>query len=146
MMSRQENVIKFVNSSVDARPIRNVLNDVNPCASFLPMYRFSRTFGLMPFTLVADAKGNVRAQIRLFDILWFILCIYLCLMMAFVYYQNIQLPKGQHASSVLAYGNAFLTMLGLVYVITAVIMDMINRFKLIAILRMLNSFDNEVGA
>lgn len=148
-MSRQKNLIKSVNSSVDEnfkRSIRDVLNDVNLGASFRPMYKFSRTFGLMPFTLVADAKGNIRAQIRLFDILWFIVCIYLCLMMAFIYYQSIQLPKGQHASSVLAYGNAFLTILGLMYVITAIIMDMINRFKLIAILRMLNNFDNKVGA
>lgn len=147
-MTQQENPTTAVATNanfINLRKIRMDSNEVNFALSLRPIYRFSRTFGLMPFTIILDAKGNFQnVRVRPFDIFWFVTVICLCILMALIYHQNIELPKDQNASLVLVYGDAALFISGLMYACFIITMDMINRFQLIAILKMLNSFDNDV--
>lgn len=137
----------FISSAKAAGLKNNSSKDIGFASSFLSIYKFSRLFGLMPFTVTFDAKGNVNhPHIKLFDILWLTLCLYSCMMMAFTYYENFKLPQAQKISSILVFGNAFLIIFGVLWVIIIIIMDLMNRFKLIALLKMFNSFDKEVSA
>lgn len=146
-MNQQENpTISAANAEpIDLRNIQIKSNEINFALSLRPIYKFSRAFGLMPFTIVVDAKCNFKGtRVRTLDIIWFIISISLCLVMAIVYYQTIELTKGQNVSTILVFGDAMIVIVGLMYTCVIIIMDMINRNKLIAILKMLNNFDNEV--
>lgn len=150
IMNQQENPTVFTAVSAFAeskfqRKKRFVSSEINFAMSLRPIYRFSRAFGLMPFTIVLDEKCNIeRARVRTLDILWCIIAIGSCIVMAVVYYKNIELPKGQNVSIILVFGDAMLVILGLIYACTVITLDMINRFKLIAILKSLNNFDTTV--
>lgn len=146
-MNQQENPTIFTANtiSIDLREIKVQSNEINFALSLRPIYKFSRAFGLMPFTIVVDGKCNFKeTRVRPLDIAWLIISISLCLMMAIVYYQTVELPKGQNVSTVLVFGDAMLIIVGLMYSCTIIIMDLINHCKIIAILKMFNSFDNEV--
>lgn len=146
-MSRQENPSIFAakTKSIDLREIKVKSNEINFALSLRPVYRFSRAFGLMPFTIILDEKLNFKeVRVRPLDVAWFIISIILCLVMAIVYYQTTELPTDQNVSSILVIGDAMLIIIGLFYTSSIIIMDMLNRFKIIGILKMLNNFDNKV--
>lgn len=148
IMNQRENptITDVANANFqNLQKIRMDSNEVNFSLSLRPIYQFSRIFGLMPFTIVLDAKNNFqKVHVRPFDVFRFVTAIFLCTVMAFIYYQHIEVPQGQNISSILVFGDATLFILGLIYVCFVIVMDMMNRFKLIAILKMLNNFDNEV--
>lgn len=148
-MNQQENStnsIAFASAEPKSlRKIRTKSMEINFAKSLRPIYKFSRAFGLMPFTIVLDEHFNFKeTRVRPLDILWCAISISLCVVMAVIYYRNIEIPKGQNVSIVLVFGDAMLVLLGLIYASTVIIMDMINRFKLIAILKSFNRFDNSV--
>lgn len=120
-------------------------NNVNFAYSFRPIYFFSRAFGLLPFSLIFDSKGDIeRARVSVFDGLWFKVSVSLYLLMAFICYQNIELSQDQKASPILIVGDASFLIFGLIYDAVSIVFDMINRNKLVDILKMLTAFDNEV--
>lgn len=144
-MDQQENpTIAFVNAESKAPRKKRIESDgVNFAKSLRPIYIFCRAFGLMSFTIVLDENQNFKGtRVRPRDIVLCTIAISLCIMMAVVYYQTIEQPKGQ--SVVLVFGDALLIIAGLIYACTVIIMNMINRSKLIAILKSLNNFDNSV--
>lgn len=148
-MIQQENPaisIAFASKELkDLRKIRIKSDEINFAKSLRPIYKFSRAFGLMPFTIVLDEKYNIKgARVRPLDIARCTVAISLCTVMAVIYYQYIELPKDQNVSIILIYGDAILIIVGLIYACTATVLDMINRYKISAILKSLNNFDNSV--
>lgn len=149
MIQKQENsanAITFASAeSKGPHEMPSKLNEINFARSLRPIYQFSRAFGLMPYTITCDENINFKGvRVRPFDILWCIISISLCITMAVVYYQNIELTNDPNVSIVLQIGDAMLLGVVLIYACTIIILDMINRFKLIKILKSLNCFDNTV--
>lgn len=111
---------------------------------FRPVYYFSRIFGYMPFTIIQDSNGTIqRPKLRTFDILWFILSIFLYILSTFMQFRNIQYTENR--SYVLIGGDFLLLKMSLIFSILNVVMDMCNRFKLVDILKNFNSFDEKVN-
>lgn len=120
-------------------------NNINFAYSFRPIYFFSRAFGLLPFSLIFDSNGDIqKARVSIFDGLWFKVSVSLYLLMAFICYQNIELLQDQNQSPILVIGDALFLIFGLIYDAVSIVFDMLNRNKLVDILKMLTAFDNEV--
>lgn len=114
--------------------------------SLLPIYYFSRIFGLLPFTIVYDTNGDVHeARITYFDVLWFIISVCLYLLLALFSYKHIQVPEGPNVSQILVLGDCALLIAGLLYGAVIIVFDLYNRFKLIDIMKKFTTFDMEVG-
>lgn len=137
---------------VDSAPVNqlNALNSkkYNFFHSYRPVYYFARTFGFMPFTIVCDPNGTVhRPVIRWFDIFWFIISICVYLLAAFLSFKNASFSRNSdHAESViLLSADFFLVFSKVTFGVLFIVMDMFNRFKLVGILKNINTFDMEVS-
>ena len=113
---------------------------------FQPIYYFSRSVGLWPFTIIYNSNGSIKkARVCLFDILWFIASISLYLTAIFYTYDELNTLLNQNdrifVSDILYHIFQIpLLFFGAVYII----IDMLNRKKLVNILRKFIMFDNEV--
>lgn len=148
-MNQQENSTNSIAfASAESKELSNIRvksKEIGFAKTLRPVYKFSRAFGLMPFTITIDEHFNFKGvRVRPLDILRCVISISLCILSAVVYYRNIEIPKGPNVSIVLEYGDAALLIVGLTYASTVMIMDLLNRFILIAILKSLNNFDNSV--
>lgn len=115
--------------------------------SLLPLYYFSRVFGLLPFTILYDTNGDVRgARVTLFDIFWFIISVCIFLSLAVFSYSIINLPDGPNESPTLILGDYILLIVGLFYGAAIIVYDMCNRLRLIDIIKKFTIFDKEVNA
>lgn len=114
--------------------------------SFLPIYYFSRVFGLMPYSIVYNARGEIqKSQVRMIDGLWFIISICIYVLVAFTNYLNVKLPEEMTTVSVALYfGHYMLLIEGLLVSAITIGLDMYNRHKLVVILKSFISFDKEV--
>lgn len=113
---------------------------------YRPVYYCSRIFGLMPFSIDYDSNGAVRGpRVRTLDCLWFITAICLYIYFAIKSYRSIILPK-KHDSSVylIILSDYLLLILGLLVGAIIICMDMYNRFKIVEIMELFNTFDREV--
>lgn len=149
MMIQQENSANAIAiASAESKDLRDIPmkpKDISFAKTLRPVYKFSRAFGLMPFTITVDEHFNFKGvHVKPLDVLWCITSISLCIVSAIVYYRNIEIPKGENVSIVLEFGDSMLLIVGLIYACTVIIMDMINRGILISILKSLNNFDNSV--
>lgn len=116
--------------------------------SFCPVYYFSRMFGFMPFTIVYDPSGTIQKPvIRSLDIFWLIVSIFVYLLSAFISFQNAHFPQNSnYIESVILLGANYVIMLsGLIFGALIIVLDMCNRFKLVAILNNIKTFDEEVS-
>lgn len=114
--------------------------------SFLPIYYFSRFFGLMPFSLIYDSDGEIQApRISLLDGVWFIISICVYVFAAFTNFQIVTLPKEMPLASLLYFGHYILLIQGLLVCTIAIGLDMYNRNKVVAILKTFIAFDKEVS-
>lgn len=112
---------------------------------FRPIYYFSRIFGYMPFKVVHDSNGLIKgARTRLFDILWTMFSIGLHLFGAVHFFVTAGCTTENFDKSIiLANGTKGLTVLRRLFNCLCLGMDIYNRFRLIDILKELNSFDEE---
>lgn len=111
-----------------------------------PNYYFTRFIGLWPFSIIHDSNGNIqRARIGLSDMLWSILSICFYLTLAFYTYKKVKTAQEKEIENQLRFVvlNLFL-MSSLLVGIFGIIFDMVNRNKLVDILRKFNTFDDEV--
>lgn len=116
--------------------------------SFRPVYYFSRAMGFMPFTIVCNSNGTIQGPaIRSFDIFWFILSICGYILLTIFSFLNIRFPENSKntESTILIGADYFLLLLGFVFSVVVIIMDFCNRFKLVKILKHLNTFDEEAS-
>lgn len=115
--------------------------------SFRPTYIVSRIFGLMPFSIVYYPNGDVdRPRVSIFDGLWFAvsLCLYTCGIYVASAYQIYSQPTSK-MSVVLIIGFSVCSLLGLLLGYISIFSDMVNRFKLIDIVRNFTIFDQEAS-
>lgn len=121
-------------------------NKRNFAYSFRPIYYFSRVFGLMPFLVKYDSKGQPEMpRVGILDSLWFVTTICVYLSMAYISYQQMSLPQDPNAPTVLVFSEYLLQILGLVYGALIIAMDLCNRFKFVDILKQLMIFDTEAS-
>lgn len=115
--------------------------------SFRPVYYLSRIFGLMPFTMkLCDTNQRIqKAQVTVFDGVWFLISISLYISMAIIAWKTMDLPqKTIQSSYILILGDNLLLIVGLVYSALIIAFDMHNRSKLVEILNKFVTFDKEV--
>lgn len=113
---------------------------------FRPIYYCSRTFGFMPFTIVCDANGKIqRPAVRWFDILWFIFSICAYFLSAFIAFKNAEYDQNHTEVVILIVADNSILITGLILSALVIVMDMCNRFKLIDIMKNINTFDEEVS-
>lgn len=116
--------------------------------SFRPVYYFSRTFGFLPFSIVYDSNGSIQIpKIRVFDSLWFTIAMSVYILSAVIVLQNTESPEdGSNIESVILKITDYILLVSMLFFGAVIIgMDMINRFKLVEILKDINTFDEEVG-
>lgn len=144
-----ESTIKMVHPSNDDRS-KSVekdpnLSNMNSAYSYRPIYYFSRIFGLMPFSIIYSSDGRAqKPRVSVFDGLWFVISICIYILMAVISYKNIILPTNSNSSYLMILGDYVLLILGLFIGALTIGMDMCNRFKIVDILKMFDTFDNKV--
>lgn len=157
MVENSDRIMFSSNNNTEQHP--SVLNAVNRfrfvakrrkkhdfAYSFLPIYYFSRFFGLMPFSFIYDSDGEIQApRISIFDGAWFVISICIYVSAAFTNFQIISLPKEMVIASALYFGHYILLIQGLLVCAIAIGLDMCNRNKLVTILKTFIAFDKEVS-
>lgn len=119
---------------------------MNFAYSFRPIYYCSRIFGLKPFSIIFDSNGQVQEpRVRICDGLWFVISICSYLSLTYVLYQERMHPGVSSLPSILKIGGNIHMILSHVFSAFIVAMDMFNRSKLVDILKMFNTFDDEVS-
>ena len=112
---------------------------------FRPAYYFSRFVGLWPFSIVHHSNGTIqRAWVGFFDGLWFIISICLKLALAFRACERLKTVREKPANRIRFIEDNTYDMSCFLVGVIATVLDMINRNKLVDILRKFNAFDNEV--
>lgn len=114
--------------------------------SIKPAYIVSRIFGFLPFAVEHDSYGKtLKASVGIFDMLWFFGAITLDL--GFVYFIMTYSLKQMFKidSPVLLEGCRAIAGLGLILTVLAIVLDMINRKRIIQILGDFVAFDEQVN-
>lgn len=115
--------------------------------SFRPIYYFARIFGSMPYTIYCDSNGNAHEpKVRIVDGVWFVISMCIFLSMAFFSYRNMESLQNPNTSSyILILGDQILLILCLIFGAQIIGMDMLNRDKLVDILKKITAFDKEAS-
>lgn len=140
-------MVKFAD---DKRPGANSQTvdpvQLNFAHSFKSIYYFSRIFGFKPFTIVFDSNGKIQtAQIKAIDILWFAITIALYLSSAFYFVLFAHPDTFPAKSAFLVECTRSIYMLRKLLNILSIFMDMYNRFKLVGIVREIDTFDEKAS-
>lgn len=112
-----------------------------------PYYYLSRVFGLMPFTIIHDANGEVQeSRVNKRDVSWLAMSIFVHSSIGFITFRdmNIELePKTSKYILAVGYNAMFAVIVALS--ICGMGMDMCNRFRLVGILKKFTKFDAEAS-
>lgn len=109
-----------------------------------PVYISTRIFGLSPFVPIYDSSGNVLgARVRIFDAVWFVGAIAINLGLSFLMFMTIR-PPDVTESSVLFISGQIFSIFNFIMIPLSIVLDMVNRNRLIASLRDLMAFDKNV--
>lgn len=128
----------FANVSNEANENEAQMKTFNFVDSFRPVYYFSRLFGLMPFTINCDSYGDVqKSTITKFDGFWLVISVVLYSLMPFF----INVLSGPFFVIILGY---IFAIIGFIYSVLKILVDVCNRSKYIAILKKITIFDKEV--
>lgn len=121
------------------------IKKINFSYGIRPMYYFSRTVGLWPFSIISNSNGMIRrAQIGVCDIMWFLISICLFIWAIFIFFDQTYLRDKRFGSVTLVGFLVFQTM-SLGFGMFAIILDLFNRNKLIGILQQFTKFDKQVS-
>lgn len=114
--------------------------------SLKPIYILSRIFGFMPFSIIFESNGAIQtARIRKIDFLWFITSIGIYLLSAYyflIYSMRKPIPNGR---ATLSYGTRSIVIFRKCLNCLNIGIDMYNRFRLVEILKRINSFDEKAS-
>lgn len=113
--------------------------------SFKPIYYFSRAFGLMPFSIRRDAHGKVQEpKVNGIDGFWFLFTILIVFLSgAYISHQHTS-AFNSNTRSLLQVLGAYYSFMNLIFGALLIVMDMINRFKLVELWKNFIIFDEEV--
>lgn len=119
-----------------------LLDEKDFAYSFRPIYYFTRIFGLMPFSLVRDKNTKAqRPRVSILDGFWFIISICIYLWGAYVSTVHIM----QFGAIIVSKANFVVRIFGLIFGAFLIVVNMLNRFKLVNIFNDFAIFDKEVG-
>lgn len=129
-------------------------NRLNFVTSLWPFYIFSRSLGLLPFSVKFDANGEIKkARVSAFDFLWFGLAISIYLSLTLFFFEFFTSLHGainhkilRNTSYILYFGDSIFNLYGLAYGAMVILMDMCNRHRLVDILKGFNTFEKEVSS
>lgn len=112
---------------------------------FQSNYQYSRAVGLWPFQIVHNAdESNEKTRVRLVDILWFFVSIALYLTATFYSFDDIKYVPGSSAQSYALFIYYIYQITSLIFGAISIVLDMLNRKKLVNILEKFTAFDDEV--
>lgn len=113
--------------------------------TFRPIYIYSRAFGALPFSIFKNENGDVqRADVSVFDFIWFLVSTCLYIFFFFASYQQFKRIQESKDSNVLMLGSRVRLFSGLFFGVIIIVLDMCSRF--VNILKKFISFDNEVSS
>lgn len=122
------------------------VKDLNFADSFRPLYCYSRIFGLMPFSIVSDSNGEPQVpRVGVFNILWFIISIFLYLSMAYYSYIDMHVPRDSSFPYAFILAGFIMQIFRLIFGALMIVIDMCKRYKLVDILKNFNIFNKEVS-
>lgn len=113
--------------------------------SFRPIFYMSRLFGLAPFSVQTNLFDEVqRVKLTFFDLLWFCTAILMYLSLAVFGVLGPIRPSDFGSVYILVLGDQLLLVFGLVMCFVSVIMDMVNRNRIMGNIQRFEAFDKEV--
>lgn len=124
---------------------RAQLRKINFFYGFRPIQYFSRIFGLWPFSIDCYLNPNGMVQkshLRPCDILWASLSMALYLAAAIIFMRKL---ARSDTIFILSFGFYMIRVVSLLTVAATIVMNIINRNKLIAIIKQFARFDMEVS-
>lgn len=115
--------------------------------SFYPIYYVSRSVGLWPFTILYKANGTIKeARICLPDRLWILLSISIYSVALYYTYEDMREMNHARVDSYFMDVINYITQIPiLLFQVFNIILDMLNRKRLINILDKFINFDRKVG-
>lgn len=140
-----------VQFSLDHRPeaaIKMRLSkNLNFMYSFRPVYYFNRVYGFLPFTITYNSRGKIHGlNVETFDILWFGISIIINLILAFTISKDTEILQDSEDGSIILVGGDYLShMLSMIFDTLLIGTDMCIRYKLVNILKKINTFDEKVS-
>lgn len=106
---------------------------------FQPIYCFSRSAGLWPFTVTYDSNGSIEeTRVHLFDIIWFLMSVCFYLTGLFFAFDKVKKVK----TSIMLFS---IHIPSLLFGPVCIVLDMFNRKRLVNILDDFIAFDREVS-
>lgn len=109
-----------------------------------PLCSISRVFGLLPFTIDLDPNGNIkRARVSVSNACWFI-CFIAATVVAFYFVETATVQQADLESSVLFVSEQLFWFSGIFMLFLSMILDMLNRNRLVKILQDFIAFDESV--
>lgn len=116
--------------------------------SFQPIHYFSRSFGLMPFSIKRSSCGNILGpRVKKFDAVWLVATILIYLLATVVSSKYVKFEQGSKTQcwNMLVMSNNWHLTLGLMFCILFNGMDLYNRKKLVNLFKGFAAFDKEVS-
>lgn len=120
--------------------------DINFEYSVRPIYYFARAFGLMPFSVIRNSNGEIqKPHVGVINLLLFVVSICWYLILAYTSYRNVTfLLYNPDTSFILVLGDYLLLIVGLICTTFFILMDMVNRTRLVDFLKKVTIFDQMV--
>lgn len=114
--------------------------------SIRPIYYFARAFGLLPFSVIRNSNGEIqKPHVGVINLLLFVISICWYLILAYSCYLNVTfLLYNPKTSFILVFGDYLLLIVGLISTTLFIVMDMVNRTRLVDVLKRLTVFDQKV--
>lgn len=115
--------------------------------SFSPLFNYSRCFGLIPFSISKHfLRQAQRVHVRFVDLVW--PCITIAILLNFAF-TNMLKPNNSQVdlknTHILVLGDRALLGFGLVMAAFSIVLDMINRNRILWTIQRFESFDKEVS-
>lgn len=124
-------------TSVETKPM-------NFYSGVLPAHHSARMMGLCPFGLQLTANGEIESAIvRFKDRIWFVLVICIHMFLLFTTSRILKLSNDT-ASTILLYSNQCILVVVLAMASVSIVLDLINRHRLVETMQIFHEFDKEV--
>lgn len=128
-------------------PCRSKIESKSVYYSFSPLFSYSRCFGLSPFSIETNVFGEFqRVKLTCFDVVWFCISIFIhvCLIIKLTtsLINDISRLKGLHVF-LLGFDH-FLLSYAAIVCITYIVLNLINRNRILDNIHRFDAFDKEV--
>lgn len=113
---------------------------------FRPIYYFSRFAGLWPFSIIRNSTGKIqKARCGPCDILWMILVLGFNLTFALDAYIQLRKEQQKLVVHIRYIVESIFEICSFLFITIGIVLDVINRNRIVDILQKFNKFDHEVS-